>query len=181
MHEHTLDRLLDQYQRAFVEVELPDENEDADLLMEVFGISPEQKRDRRQYWGRHLGTLWESMIMSALVNHPRYANPIERGRDRPCDFILGDFAIDTKYRIGSGDSGTIKKFRRDGAWLASRGFEPVMLILREDSLEAAVSACRRGGWAVHTGEQVFDFLARHGNIDLRAYLLSRQGARIIDQ
>jgi hypothetical protein len=39
---------------------------------------------------------------------------IKEGSDEFCDLVVGNDAIDTKYRIGSGDSGTLKKFRQYG-------------------------------------------------------------------
>ena len=30
--------------------------------MEVFGITPEMKRENRQYWGRQLGMCWQRLV-----------------------------------------------------------------------------------------------------------------------
>jgi hypothetical protein len=38
-----------------------------------------------------------------------YDLAIRESRDELCDLVVGKDAIDTKYRIGSGDSGTLKK------------------------------------------------------------------------
>ena len=53
--EPALDRVLMQYQQAFSSKIYNEENDDHDLLMDVFGILPELKRENRQYWGRELG------------------------------------------------------------------------------------------------------------------------------
>ena len=80
------------------------------------------------------------------------------GTDEPCDLTIADTAIDTKYRIGSGDSGTLKKFRQYGELLRNQGYEPVFLIVRGDNLPAAIRACTRGGWTVHTGDSTFEYI-----------------------
>jgi hypothetical protein len=74
------------------------------------------------------------------------------GLDEPCDFLIGAQAIDTKYRIGSGDSGTLKKFRSYGKLLIEQGYEPILLIVREDNLGNAINACLLSGWKVLTGD-----------------------------
>ena len=78
--------------------------------------------------------------------------------------------IDTKYRIGSGDSGTLKKFREYGQILRSDGYNPIMLIVREDNLPAAITACQSGGWQIHTGAATFSYIESKTGIDLLAWL-----------
>lgn len=73
---------------------------------------------------------------------------------------MGNLAIDTKYRIGSGDSGTLKKFKAYGPTLEEKGFTPVLLIVREDNLGAAITACNAGGWTVTTGQANIRLFAR---------------------
>jgi len=55
MTERKLDQILAKYQKSFVAKVYAEENEEHDLLMDVFGISPIIKRENRQYWGRELG------------------------------------------------------------------------------------------------------------------------------
>lgn len=90
--------------------------------MDVFGISPELKRENRQYWGRELGMCWQRLVIE-VCKHTRkdYAPSIRVGADEPCDLVVGKLAIDTKYRIGSGDSGTLKKFKAYAALLRGKG------------------------------------------------------------
>ena len=57
-----LDLILATYGNSFCEKVYSDENEDHDLLMDVFGITPELKRENRQYWGRELGKCWELLV-----------------------------------------------------------------------------------------------------------------------
>ena len=47
-----LSDILTRYQKSFVQKSYKDENEDHDVLMDVFGLTPKIKRENRQYWGR---------------------------------------------------------------------------------------------------------------------------------
>jgi hypothetical protein len=105
-----------------------------------------------------------------------FGQAIKIGLDEPCDFVFGQIAIDTKYRIGSGDSGTLKKFRHNGQLLKERGYEPILLILREDNLLTALSACRNGGWGIYVGDETFEFIHTHTQFNLQAYLAEKAGA-----
>ncbi len=159
------------------------ENEEPDLLMDLFGITASRKREHRQYWGRELGMCWQLLVTGVLSHHcPDYAAPMKSGSDEPCDCRVGSDAIDTKYRIGSGDSGTLKKFRANGQWLTDRGYRPVLLILRGDSLASAIRACERGGWQVFVGSATFGYLHQLSGFDLYKWLMARRrsGEFVID-
>ena len=93
-----------------------------------------------------------------------YANGAPKG------LMVGKKAIDTKYRIGSGDSGTLKKFKQYGAKLTALGYEPVFLILRSDNLPAAIQACRIGGWKTLIGQETFDFILKESGFDMLKFL-----------
>ena len=107
--EDKLDSVLERYKKSFVEKVYSDENDDHDLLMQAFGISPLLKRENRQYWGRELGKCWESLVVEVCRELPTFQRALRIGGDEPCDLIVQNYAIDTKYRLGSGDSGTLKK------------------------------------------------------------------------
>ena len=151
-----------------------DENNDTDILMDIFCISPALKRENKQYWGRELGTLWEHIIQIVFKNAvpDLYKPAIKIKKDEPCDLIVGSYAIDTKYRVGSGDSGTLKKFKQYGPLLSSMGYKPVMLFLREDNLSNAINACKKGGWIIYTGEQTFNFVKEISGVDIKSLLLT---------
>lgn len=176
-HEELL-RVLGGYQAAFAGKVYSEENDDHDPLMEVFSITPSTKRENRQYWGRELGMCWQRLVTTACsaAAPERYKPGLRDGDDELCDLHLDTDAIDTKYRIGSGDSGTLKKFKTYGDSLEKRGLRPVMLILRDDNLPAAMTACRKGGWTVFSGEASFDYLHNTVGIDLKAWLRSHRGA-----
>ena len=142
-----LNNKLSNYQKSFTNKVYSEENNEIDLLMKVFKISPELKRENRQYWGRELGMCWQ-LLITEICKHYRkdFQNALRIGADEPCDLIVGNYAIDTKYRIGSGDSGTLKKFKKYGPKLREMGFIPVFLILRTDNLPAAMTACEVGQW-----------------------------------
>lgn len=147
-----------------------------DVLMDVFGITPEIKRSNMQYWGRELGMCWQRVVTTALRNYcgDRYAPPVRVGADEPYDCGVDEFAIDTKYRIGSGDAGTLKKLKQYGRDLRAGGRHPVCLLLRTDNLATAIQAMQSGGWKVLTGEDSFAFVSRlTGGLDLQAWLRDR--------
>jgi hypothetical protein len=173
-----LDKVLEFYQSAFSAKVFTSTDPERDLLMDVFGLTPEQKADNRQYWGRELGMCWQRLCAAMCSEYCKadYAPPVRVGADEPYDFSVGTRAIDTKYRVGSGDAGTLKKFKGNGEALAAQGMIPTMLILREDNLQAAIGACRAGGWDVRMGAAAFDLLKElTGGFDLAGWLSDRQG------
>lgn len=170
---NSIERILSDYSRSFAGKTYSDENNDHDPIMDIFGVSPETKRENRQYWGRELGMVWQRVVTEVFRdNHPQYGNPIRIGQDEPCDLLAGRDAIDTKYRIGSGDSGTLKKFKQYGELLRGMGHRPVFLIVREDNLPAAITACYAGGWTVLTGDRAFEYVGEQTGVDLKALFQS---------
>lgn len=171
-----LDQILARYKGSFCEKVYSDENEDHDLLMDVFGITPELKRENRQYWGRELGKCWELLVNEICKSHPEYSPALKIGQDEPCDLVVSKYAIDTKYRIGSGDSGKLTKFKSYGPVLRSQSYEPVFLILRKDNLPAAIQACKVGTWNVLVGDQSLEFVESITGFDVASFLRQRKGA-----
>ncbi len=169
--EDEIKSILIQYQSSFTAKVYSDENNDHDVLMDVFGVTPELKRQNRQYWGRELGMCWQ-LIVSALFKATRsdFAHGYSNGADELCDLMAGEDAIDTKYRIGSGDSGTLKKFKQYGQTLRDAGLKPIFLIVREDNLPAAITACNVGGWTVYTGDQSFEYIKNMTGVDFYSFL-----------
>lgn len=164
--------VLRAYRDSFTNKTYSEENDDSDPLMEVFGLTPDRKRENRQYWGRELGMCWQLLVTKVLsYSSLEYKPAIKIGSDEPCDCCVGRDAIDTKYRIGSGDSGTLKKFKGYGKLLRDRGYQPVLLIVREDNLTAAITACVNGGWTVLQGQSSFDYVERIAGFDLREWLM----------
>jgi hypothetical protein len=158
--EQILLETLTAYKRSFQGHKPTIENVESDVLMEVFDISPEMKTENRQFWGRELGMCWQRIISSTFAHHcpDQFSPPRRYGGDEPYDVGLGAYAIDTKYRVGSGDAGTLKKFKQYGAMLQEEGLKPVQLILRNDNLPAAITAIHKGGWEVHIGKDAFDWI-----------------------
>ena len=146
-----------------------EENDDHDPLMDVYGITPNLKRENRQYWARELGMCWQRIVTEVLrTNCSDYKPALKIGNDEPCDCILRVDAIDAKYRIGSGDSGTLKKFKEYGKLLQDRGLNPILLIVREDNLPSAITACNVGGWKILQGKKSFDYIYEQSGFDLLA-------------
>ncbi len=168
-------KILNDYSKSFKEKTYSDENDKCDVLMDIFGITPNMKRENRQYWGRELGMCWQKIIVELCKTKCEgYGDALKFGRDEPCDLIVGKYAIDTKYRIGSGDSGTLRKFRENAALLRSKNYTPVLLILRNDNLPAAITACSKK-WVVKTGKDSFDFIKEITKVDFCQYLQSKRG------
>ncbi len=169
-----LRQILVQYADSFSAKSYGEENDDYDVLMNVFGITPELKRENRQYWGRELGMCWQRLVDSVFRSRAaNYAPGIltgRRERETMCDFCLGKKAIDTKYRIGSGDSRFQKEIKEYGPQLIAKGLEPYLLILRSDNLHAAIRAAERGNWKILTDDKTFAFIKHHTGFDLHGFL-----------
>lgn len=175
-HEKLIEPILKRYYNSFSSKEYSDENNDYDLLMNIYGITPGLKRENRQYWGRELGMLWQLIVTEICKDCCRdFKFAPKYGSDEPCDLIIGMDAIDTKYRIGSGDAGTLKKFKQYGALLKNEGLNPIYLILREDNLPAAITACYSGGWTVLTGNKAFGYLESKTGVNVKQLLISLNG------
>lgn len=170
--EQELKNILSQYRNSFSEKSYNEENNEHDLLMNIFGITPSLKRENRQYWGRELGMCWQHLVCELFRNTCKDYKPATRiGNDEPCDCQIGNDVIDTKYRIGSGDSGTLKKFKQYGQIFTDQGLRPILLIIREDNLPSAIVACKIGGWIVLTGDQTFQYIYKKSEFDLKSWFL----------
>lgn len=175
--ENSLEKILKNYQDSFTEKNYSEENNEYDLLMNVFNVTPDLKRENRQYWGRELGYCWQLLVVEICKTYCTNFKPaLVDGDDEPCDLVVGNYAIDTKYRISSGDSGTLKKFKSYGPKMLEEGYEPILLILRTDNLPAAIKACQIGKWKIYTGDDSFNFLKEITNFDLKSFLRERGGA-----
>ena len=123
--------ILKKYQGNFSEKVYVDDYDSTDVLMETFCVSQELKRENKQFWGRQLGMCWQLLVVELCrYTCADYGDALRFGSDEPCDLVLGSDAIDTKYRVGSGDSGTLKKFKQYGDLLKEKGYRPVFLFLQ---------------------------------------------------
>lgn len=169
--ELEIKELIRNYHAAFSAKVYSAENDDHDVLMDVFGLVPAVKRENRQYWGRELGMCWQLIVTEVFRATTKGFGPGYReGSDELCDLVVKKDAIDTKYRIGSGDSGTLKKFKQYGRRLTELGMRPLLLIVREDNLPAAIGACEAGGWTVLTGDATFAYIRKATKVDLKGWL-----------
>lgn len=168
-----LENILQEYQKSFEKKIFNSTNSDNDLLMDVFNLTPELKAENMQYWSRELGTCWQKLVVEICKTHCQNFQPaLKIGNDEPCDLVVNFFAIDTKYRIGSGDAKTLKGFKQDGNKLKKLGYTPIMLILRNDNLPSAITACKTGNWNVYTGDESLNFIQQISGFDLKAFLIS---------
>lgn len=164
--------ILKEYQESFLNRQAKDDVSNIDILMRIFNITDEMKSQNKQYWGRELGMIWQKIIVETFKTAaPQIFKPTHKiGQDEPYDLQIENFAIDTKYRIGSGDAGTLKKFKQYGSLLKSMGFTPLILLLRTDSLPAAITACKNGGWIILEWDASFDFIKEKAGVDLKKIL-----------
>jgi hypothetical protein len=175
-----LEAILEQYGRSFASKAFAEESPEEDDLMLVFGLTQQIKAENKQYWGRELGMCWQRLITN-LCRHTRddFSGPIREGKDEICDLVLGRDAIDTKYRIGSGDSGTLKKFRQYAIRLRGLGYNPVLLMLRTDNLPQAIATCIAAGWDVIIGSQAYEYIRDATGFDIQGWLRTRKNAYAI--
>src|SRR2546427_6762846 len=110
-----LEAILEAYSKSFRSKVFGGESTEVDELMQVFGLTQEKKMGNRQFWGRELGMCFQRIVVEICKERCRHFSPARRrGADELFDLQVGKDAIDTKYRIGSGDSGTLKKLRQYG-------------------------------------------------------------------
>lgn len=171
--ENKLNQVLNNYSESFSNKIYSDENEESDVLMEVFGITQVLKSENKQYWGRELGKCWENLLRGIFeMTHQDFQPPKKFGKDEPADFFCGLDAIDTKYRVGSGDSGTLKKFESYGKLLQAEGYRPILLFLRTDNLPSALTKIDAGGWTKYMGDESFEYIKAKTGFDLKNWLIA---------
>lgn len=170
--EDELSEVLGKYSKNFTAKIYNDDFNDTDVLMEAFGITQELKSENKQYWGRELGKCWENLLRDLFKATCADFEPPKRfGNDEPADFFCGKDAIDTKYRVGSGDSGTLKKFESYGKLLTGKGYRPVFLFLRTDNLQSALSKMDAGGWVKYMDEDTFTYIQEKTGFDLKSWFI----------
>ena len=182
--ESRLSSILERYQKNFSEKIYVDVYDSTDVLMDAFGITQDIKRENKQFWGRQLGMCWQLLVVELFRSTcPDFGGALKFGNDEPCDLVAGKDAIDTKYRVGSGDPGTLKKFRQYGKLLKDKGYNPVLLFVRGDNLPAAIRACEVGGWSIHTGKNTFDYIQTKTDFDMYSWLIYHKdnGTFLIDR
>ena len=174
--DKSLQDILTEKARAFNEKVFDRESSTPDVLMNAFSLTHDVKDKDPQYWSRSLGSLFQDIVVKTCeASRPDITPPIRVEKSEPCDFIMGKFAIDTKYRFGSGDSKTSKLICNDARILIDLGFIPVMLILRTDSLASRIKAFKNAGWKVLEGDAAFDFIKTETGIDLKKKLIDAKG------
>jgi hypothetical protein len=176
MTEESLISIIKKYQTSFSEKIFEAEETPSDILMEVFGITAVLKNRNRQYWGRELGKCWESLVIDVFKQYcpDRFTPPFKHQGTEPCDLIVGDYGIDTKYRVGSGDSKTLSIFRKNARIITEHKLKPVLLFVREDNLKAAMSAFSAGGWSIYTRDKTFEFIQNETGFDLKQWLIQNK-------
>lgn len=170
-----LDEIILGYSNKYENKQFNNTKINEDLLMQIHNITEHDKRKNMQYWGRELGMEWQKLVVEIFQNNvPNdFGGPIRNGDDEPCDLRFKNYAIDTKYRCGSGDSGTLKKFKQYGKFFKDNDMIPLILLFRTDNLSAAITALRKGGWIIKQGDEAFDFIFENTGFDVKKYLESK--------
>lgn len=168
--------ILDKYNQSFNEKKFEKVSRQSDELVDYFGIPLDRIEENKQYWNRELGKCWERVVSKVFeINCGEDFGPaLQVDDDEPADFTYKGYAIDTKYRIGSGDSGTLKKFKQYGSLLREKGYTPVLLFLRSDNLEAAITACKNGGWEIYIADDSYEFIEKYTGFDLKDFLVKNK-------
>lgn len=170
----SLESVLQNYSQSFAAKIFGEESLEEDDLMLIFGLTQAIKAGNKQYWGRELGMCWQRLVTEVYRQTCDDFRPaIREGKDEICDLVVGRDAIDTKYRIGSGDAGILKKLRQYSFRLRELGFRPVLLILRNDSLRSSIISCTNSGWIVMSGSDTYEYLRETTEFDLELWLKAR--------
>ncbi|MDY7012982.1 MAG: restriction endonuclease [Cyanobacteriota bacterium] len=168
--DRSLEEIVDRYRLSFANKVFLEESSEEDDLMKLFGLTQATKAQNKQYWGRELGACWERLVKEICQQTcDNYCEP----QNSTYDLLVGRDAIDTKYRIGSGDAKTLRGWRQNGQDLLSRKLRPILLIIRNDSLQQAIATCRAGGWVVKSGNDAYDYLYELTQFDLQTWLRNK--------
>lgn len=180
--EADLSNILKTYANSFSVKNFVKETPTIDVLMKAFALTPHVKSENRQYWGRELGKCWERLIVQLCSSACEGYKPAPRIHgSEPCDLLVDKVAIDAKYRVGSGDAKTLRGFKANGLALSEMGYEPILLFVRSDNLQAAMGAFAAGGWRTYVGDDAFRFLEKLTHFDLKSWLASQAGKFAIKQ
>tara|TARA_B110000971_G_C19823826_1_gene414644 strand:+ start:169 stop:717 length:549 start_codon:yes stop_codon:yes gene_type:complete len=170
---NNLKDIFDKYKDSFSKKKISTINTEDDLIMKAFGKKQADVDINKQYWNREFGKYFEYTVVKVFeLTHDEFKPGLRLGADEVCDLIIGDVAIDVKYRVGSGDSGTLKKFKQYGKLLKDKGYKPIMLFLRDDNLKSAVTAINKGGWIIKSDEAMFDYILKESGFDLKSFLIN---------
>jgi hypothetical protein len=174
--EQQLRQILLSYQTSFSSQQTTADTRDPDILMKLFGVTSDTQKENRQFWGRHLGVCWEKLVTTLFKSTvPNVQGGYRQGRKTLCDLIAGTNAIDTKYRIATSQPAVRAELQRHGGILQAAGYNPVLLVLREDNLRDATQQCEKGGWRIYAGAAAFEFINAETGTDLYQWLTSLDG------
>ena len=132
---NNLKDIFDKYKDSFSKKKISIINTEDDLIMKAFGKKQADVDINKQYWNREFGKYFEYTVAKVFeLTHDEFKPGLRLGADEVCDLIIGDVAIDVKYRVGSGDSGTLKKFKQYGKLLKDKGYKPMMLLVNRPNI-----------------------------------------------
>jgi hypothetical protein len=173
--DNSLKSILTQYRQSFTSKQFTKGSKKEDDLMRIFGLTQAIKSENKQYWSKELGMCWQ-LLVTELCRQTcdNFSGSIKDGTEELCDLVLGMDAINAMYRMGSGDSRTLKKVRHCGNSLKKLGYRPILLILRDDNLPAAITACTLGNWVIMAGDEAFQYLQKMTKFDLKAWLQAKK-------
>ncbi len=171
----SLDLILKDHYHSFTKKIVSEESDKLDELMLVFGIDKHIKSDNKQYWNKQLSRCWRLLVIESLHrNLAEFQGPLIIEKEEICDMVIGRDAIDTRYRIGSLAVVNTKKLKHKATKLENMGLRPVLLILRDDNLPQAITACNYNGWTTIIGKDAYEYIYKLSGFDLKTWLQTRR-------
>lgn len=171
----SLDLVLKDHYHSFTKKVVSEESEKADDIMLVFGLNKSIKSENKQYWNKQLSRCWQLLVLeSCHRNLAEFQGPLVEQNEQLCDLVIGNDAIETRYRIGSLGVVNIKKLKNNAAKLENMGLRPVLLILRDDNLPQAITACNYNGWTTISGKDAYTYIHKLSGFDLKSWLQTRR-------
>ena len=97
---NNLKDIFDKYKDSFSKKKISTINTEDDLIMKAFGKKQADVDINKQYWNREFGKYFEYTVVKVFeLTHDEFKPGLRLGADEVCDLIIGDIAIDVKYRV----------------------------------------------------------------------------------
>jgi hypothetical protein len=164
-----LKNLVESYKLSFEKKILNHKHFKQDDIMNLFNKNQYDLLLNKQYWHREFGKFYEKYVKIIAKSKLKYNDSPKYKKYDLCDLVIDNFAIDTKYRIGSGDSGTVRKLKFYGEQLIKLNYKPILLIFRDDNLEGTIKSLSKE-WNVLTGDNSNKFIIEHLDFDIKKSL-----------
>ena len=151
----TFTSIKEEYSFRFKTIRGASEPDQRDFLMDATGVDQDDYELNKQYYCRHLGTMWESLVRHSFGDAP-HAPDVDGGE--LADVLWRGIGIECKYRVRSGDGNFWNRLKVKGLKLSAMSVRPVLLVCRTDNLEMLYDTARRGGWDLKEGQDGLDWV-----------------------